>query len=247
LLIISPNRKEARRRMRKILTVVAVAGLICFAFLIPLREAGADIIDFTSTGMNGTSVSTTLIEPAWVYEGVSVRANSSLLVPRVSVNPEGLGVLGGSNTDRSVNNGQIGIPLLGYTPYAEGLLLYVPESFYFTSITLSGLGEDERALVRVVADWDLGDILDALTGDSLTGFAEVSSNLPVSLGDLFGDNDWQWLLVRTPLFTEASSSSFYVAQVEIQPIQAVPEPSALILLGCGLIGIGVFRRISKRG
>jgi hypothetical protein len=77
-------------------------------------------------------------------------------------------------------------------------------------------------------------------------------------GTLFFDQDYRVLRtghldtytfaapVLNLRFTDGGSGEVGIDNLVVDRAAAVPEPGTLILLGCGLIGIGVFRRISKR-
>jgi len=84
---------------------------------------------------------------------------------------------------------------------------------------------------NLVADWASGR--HAIAYNTLSNSSVVALNLfPDSY--FTRDEDAQHLVANAIAFSSTGGEV------------PIPEPSALILLGCGLVGIGVFRRMSKK-
>jgi len=252
--------------MKKFVTLLVMVSLVGFGFLLPPREAGAITYNFTNIGtgvvapptVTGPPLSFTPWEPDGILDVYAIAygsTKSGWLSPRVDITPpysvtytqgSGLGVLDGTTypVDGGVTIAGTGLRRYISLALTEGLIFHVPEGYSFESITLNGVGAGERAIVRGLGD---NFVLAAITSVAQAlSFLSSEDGKFDDLNNLSGD----WLLVRAPMFDlnllDQGSSSFYVANLTIEAPATVPEPSTLILLGCGLIGVGVYRRMFRK-
>ena len=139
-------------------------------------------------------------------------------------------------------------------PEAEGLgLLWNYIGDRYIESEPGGLGNPLPHVIDITfstpitsVSFDWGSQLDAFNA-----YADGTLFFNHSVTGLFGETDhldtWAFAAPVTNLrFTDSGTGEVGIDNLVVDKAAAVPEPSALILLGCGLIGIGVFRRISKK-